>query len=220
MMRKRKLDIVYEDGDILVVNKRAGLLSISTDNEKEKTLFHEVYSYIKSKNKNNKIFIVHRLDKDTSGIMVFAKSEVIKRRLQDNWDDLVKLRQYVAVVEGKPDAAKGRIVNYLTETKTLMVYKTNKREGKLAITNYRTIMESDDYTMLALELETGRKNQIRVHLAGLGTPIIGDGKYGSKSKPIRRMGLHANKVVLVHPKTENELILETDIPNQFINLFS
>lgn len=218
-MTKKKLSIIYEDNDILVVNKPANLLSISTDNEKEKTLFHEAYSYVKSKHKANKIFIVHRLDKGTSGLVVFAKSEESKKILQDNWDKMVKLRQYVAVVEGRPSPENGRIVNYLKETKTLLVYETNKKDGKIAITNYRTIAKGDKFSMLAVELETGRKNQIRVHVAGLGCPVVADKKYGSKTNPFRRMGLHANKLIIIHPKTKKEMIFETDVPNQFIKLF-
>lgn len=219
-MTKKKLSIIYEDNDILVVNKPSNLLSISTDNEKEKTLFHEAFTYIKAKNKNNKIFIVHRLDKGTSGLLVFAKSEAIKKTLQDNWETIVKLRQYVAIVEGVPQKPSDRILNYLKETKTLLVYESNKKDGKLAITNYRTIATNGSFTLLAIELETGRKNQIRVHMAGIGHPIIADKKYGSKTNPIRRMGLHANKLIIEHPRTKKEMIFETDIPNQFLSLIN
>lgn len=217
-MSKKKLEIIYEDKDILVVSKRAGLLTMSTANEKEKTLFHQVFRYIKSKNKNNKIFIVHRLDRDTSGLVVFAKSEKLKKQMQDNWDRDVKLRQYVAVVEGKPKKESGRIVNYLTESKTLHVYKTNKKEGKLAITRYRTVSSNKLYSLLAIELETGRKNQIRVHMSDMNCPIVGDKKYGSKANPIRRMCLHANKLVLIHPRLKKEMTFETTVPKQFIKI--
>lgn len=217
-MVKKKLKIIYEDKDILVVSKKAGLLTISTDNEKEKTLFHEVFNYIKSKNKNNKIFIVHRLDRDTSGMVVFAKSEAIKKQMQDNWETDVKLRQYVAVVEGKPKKASGRIVNYLAESKNLHVYETNKKEGKLAITRYRTVSSTELYSLVAIELETGRKNQIRVHMSNMNSPIVGDKKYGAKTNPIRRMCLHANKLILIHPRLKKEMTFETAVPKQFVKL--
>ena len=217
MNKKDRLDIVYEDKDLLVVNKPAKLLTISTDNEKEKTLFHKAINYVKKK--NQKIFIVHRLDKDTSGIVVFAKSESLKRLLQDNWEKLAKVREYVAIVEGKPKQESGIIKSYLKETKTLLVYSSNKKgDGKEAITHYRTIMNNKKYTMLAITIDTGRKNQIRVHMKDLGCPIVGDKKYESKSNPINRMALHANKLVLINPITNKEMTFEVDIPNTFINL--
>ncbi len=217
-MKKKKLDIVYEDKDILVVNKKSGLLSISTDNEKERTLFHEVLNYVKMKHKKNKIFIVHRLDKDTSGVMVFAKSLEIKKILQDNWEKLALEREYVGIIEGDPPKEKDRLINYLSETKTYLVYISDKKNGKLAITNYRKITSSNDYSLLAFNLETGRKNQIRIQMKGIAHPIVGDKKYGSTKNPLRRMALHANKLVLIHPRTKEKIILETAIPNSFIKL--
>ena len=217
MNKKEKLDIIYEDKELLVVNKPAKLLTISTNNEKEKTLFHKVITYVKKK--NQKVFIVHRLDKDTSGIVVFAKSESLKKKLQDNWDNLAKIREYVAVVEGHPIKNEGIVSSYLKETKTLYVYSSSKRgDGKKAITHYRKIAGNDKYTMLVINIDTGRKNQIRVHMKDLDCPIVGDKKYEAKSNPINRMALHANKLVLINPKTNKEMTFETDIPNNFINL--
>ena len=217
MKKGEKLDIVYEDKDLLVVNKPAKLLTISTDNEKERTLFHKAINYVKKK--NQKIFIVHRLDKDTSGIVVFAKSETVKRKLQDNWDNIVKVREYVAVVEGHPEKEKGTIRSWLKETKTLYVYSSNKKgDGKEAITNYRVVTGNSAYTMLDITIDTGRKNQIRVHMKDLGCPIVGDKKYEAKSNPINRMALHANKLVIINPITNKEMTFEVDIPNTFISL--
>ena len=217
MNKKDKLDIIYEDKDLLVVNKPAKLLTISTDNEKERTLFHKAINYVKKK--NQKIFIVHRLDKETSGIVVFAKSEALKRQLQDNWEKLAKVREYVAVVEGDPENDKGTVHSWLKETKTLYVYSSNKKgDGKEAITHYRKIMGNNSFTMLVITIDTGRKNQIRVHMKDLGCPIIGDKKYEAKTNPINRMALHANKLVLINPKTNKEMTFEVDIPNTFINL--
>ncbi len=219
MNKREKLDIIYEDRDIIVVNKPSKLLTISTDNEKEKTLFHKVISYEKKKNKNNKIFIVHRLDRDTSGIVLFAKSEQLKKKFQDNWDELVKVREYVAIVEGKPPKKSGTVRSWLKETKTLLVYSaTRMGDGKEAITHYRQIMNNSKFTMLDILIDTGRKNQIRVHMSDIGCPIVGDKKYGSKTDPIRRMGLHANKLTIVHPITKKEMTFECDIPNSFIKI--
>ncbi len=217
--KKDRLDIIYEDKEIIVVNKPSKLLTISTENEKEKTLFHKVIMYEKKKNKNNKVFIVHRLDKDTSGIVLFAKSEELKRKLQTNWDELVKTREYIAIVEGKPPKDKGVVRTWLKETKTLLVYSSNKMgDGKEAITHYRKVMGNSKFTMLDIIIDTGRKNQIRVHMKDLGCPIVGDKKYEAKTNPIRRMGLHANKLVIMHPDTKKELTFECDIPSSFINI--
>ncbi len=217
MRKSEKLNIIYEDKDILVVNKPSKLLTIATDNEKERTLFHKAITYVKKK--NQKIFIVHRLDKDTSGIVLFAKNEKLKKLFQDNWDNLVKLREYVAVVEGTPKKNSGVVRSWLKETKTLYVYSSDKMgDGKEAITHYRKVMGNNKYTMLDITIDTGRKNQIRVHMKDLGTPIVGDKKYDSKTNPIGRMTLHANKLVVVHPITNKEMTFETDVPNSFIKL--
>jgi len=214
-MRKKKLDILFEDKYIIIVNKPHNLLTISTEKEKERTLYHYVYDYLKQKNKNNKIFIVHRLDKDTSGIVMFAKDLKTKFYLQDNWEKFK--RGYVAVVYGKT-INKGVLKNYLNETKTHITYIVNDKNGKLAVTEYEKILESKKYTMLSLNLKTGRKNQIRVQLSHMGNPIVGDKKYGIKKDPIRRMALHSNYLSFIHPKTGKEVVIDIDIPNEFINL--
>ena len=211
-MTKKKLDILYEDKFIIVINKPSGLLTISTNKEKERTLFHYVYEYLKQKNKNNKIFIVHRLDKDTSGIVVFAKDERTKFYLQENWNDFK--RGYVAVVEGKVKNKKGVLKSYLMETKTLYTYSVNDKNGKLAITEYEKVLENKKYTMLSLNLKTGRKNQIRVQLSDLGNPIVGDKKYGIKKDPIRRMALHANYLEFIHPKTKEKIVIDIPLAQQ------
>ena len=217
-MKKDKLDIVYEDKFIIVVNKPSHLLTISTDNEKEKTLFHKVIMYEKRKNKNNKVFIVHRLDRDTSGLVLFAKDEKIKFKLQNNWDKETK-RGYVAVVNGKTKDSD-TLKSFLAETKTLLVYSTdNSKEGKLAITSYKKLSENKRLTLLDIRIKTGRKNQIRVQLADNGNGIVGDKKYGNnKFDPLRRLCLHANYLEIVHPVTNKKQVFETDIPKEFINL--
>lgn len=215
-MKKNKLNIVYEDKDILVINKPTHLLTISTDNEKERTLFHQVYLYLKKKNKNSKVFIVHRLDKDTSGLIVFAKSEKVKKILQNNWEQSV--RNYVAVVNGKVLKEKDTIRSYLKETKTLLVYSTSDKSGDLAITNYQKVMGNKEYTLLSINIKTGRKNQIRVQLNDIGHSIVGDKKYGIKKDPLRRLCLHANYLEFMHPITNKKMVFDIDIPNTFISL--
>lgn len=217
-MKKKKLDILYEDKFIIVVNKPSNLLTVATEKEKDRTLYSYVYDYLKQKNKNNKVFIVHRLDKDTSGIVIFAKDEKTKFYLQDNWDKFK--RNYVAVVNGKVEKKKGVLKSYLQETKTHLTYSVNDKNGKLAITEYEKVLENKEYTMLSLNLKTGRKNQIRVQLADMGNPIVGDKKYGIKKDPIRRMALVANTLEFIHPKTKEKIVIDIDIPNSFINLVS
>ena len=217
MAKKGKMDILYEDKYIIIINKPAHLLTISTEKEKNRTLFSYVYDYLKKKNKNNKVFIVHRLDKDTSGIIMFAKDEKTKFYLQDNWDSFK--RNYVAIVEGKVKKKKGVLKSYLQETKTLYTYSVNDKNGKLAITEYEKVLENNQYTMLSLNLKTGRKNQIRVQLSDMGNPIVGDKKYGAKKNPIRRMALVANTLEFIHPKTHEKIVIDIDIPSSFIQLF-
>ena len=218
MKRDERIDIVYEDKDIIVVNKPSGLLTVSTDKEKEKTLFHKVYMYIKKKNKNNKVFIVHRLDKDTSGIVLFTKNESLKIKLQNNWENLAQERKYVAIVHGKLEHDKGKIVSWLKETKTLLTYSSNKiGDGKKAVTRYRVVRQNDNYSLVDIDIKTGRKNQIRVHMKDNNAPIVGDNKYGIKDTA-KRMFLHAYKLVIVHPVSNKKFEFETDIPKEFINL--
>ncbi len=214
-MKKDKIDIIYEDKWIIVVNKPSHLLTISTENEKEKTLFHKVLMYEKRKNKNNKIFIVHRLDKDTSGLVLFAKDESIKFKLQNNWDKDTR-RGYVAVVHGKTKD-KDILKSYLMETKTLLVYATDDtKNGKLAITEYEKIKENKRLTLLKIKIKTGRKHQIRVQLKDNGNEIVGDKKYGEiKFDPLRRLCLHANYLEITHPITNKRIVFETKIPKNF-----
>lgn len=214
---KKKLNILYEDKYMIIINKPHNLLCVATEKEKNRTLYHYVYDYLKQKNKNNKVFIVHRLDKDTSGIIVFAKDEKIKRYLQENWDTVK--RNYVAIVEGKVKKEKGVLKSYLMETKTHITYSVKDSNGKLAITEYEKVLENNQYTLLSLNLKTGRKNQIRVQFSDLGNPLVGDKKYGSKKDPIRRMALHANEIDFIHPITKERINIEIDIPDNFLKLF-
>ena len=208
-------DVVFEDDQIIVVNKPSGLLTIATNKEKEKTLYHIVSEYLKSKDKNAKVFIVHRLDKDTSGIVILAKNERIKNQLQENWNEYVTLREYVAVVHGKLKNSDGRIVQSLKETKTNLVYVTKKGDGKEAITNYKVVRESDNYSLVSIEIETGRKNQIRVAMSSLGNPIVGDKKYSNIKDNENRLYLHANRLKLYYPLIKKDILFEIANPREF-----
>lgn len=189
---KKKMDILYENKDLLIINKPAKLLTISKENKKEHTLYEEASSYVKKQYPKNKVFIVNRLDKDTSGIVVFSKKEEVKKELQDNWNQIAKVREYLAVVEGKVKPSKKTLKSFLKEDKTLKVYETKDKSGKLAITHYEVLASTKAYTLLKVRIDTGRKNQIRVQLSNMGYPIIGDKKYGSSKNPIGRLGLHAS----------------------------
>lgn len=214
----KNIDIIYEDKDIIVINKPSGLLTVATEKEKNKTAYHLVMEYLKKKNKNNRIFIIHRLDKDTSGIIMFAKNERAKHLYQDNWNDIVKKRCYYAVIDGKMENKEGTIKSYLKENGN-MVYSVKDRSGKIAITEYKVLKEIKNISLLDINLRTGRKNQIRVHMKENKTPILGDLKYGEKSKLINRLALHAYKLELINPITKKLLTFEVNMPNEFKTLF-
>ena len=219
MKKSDKLDILFEDKNIIIVNKPEHLLTVATEKEREHTLFHKVAEYEKKKHKSNKVFIVHRLDKDTSGIVVFAKNIKVKSLLQNNWEELVKTREYLAIVEGIPTEKKQTIKTWLKENNNLITYSSNRpNDGKLAITKYEVIENDNKYSLLKIHILTGRKNQIRVHMKEIGHPIVGDNKYGNKNKKIKRMMLHANKLEFIHPITKKILLLETKIPKTFYKL--
>lgn len=212
----RRLKIVYEDDHIIVVNKGYGLLSMGTDKIKEGTAYSILRDHLKWVDPRNKLFIVHRLDRDTSGLMVFAKSQEAKERLQHNWNNMVISRKYLAVVEGKPEPAEGEVRSYLAENSRFEVYSTDKPgEGQLAVTRYKTVKSRNGYSLMEVELDTGRKNQIRVHMKDLGCPIAGDRRYGAKSSPNHRMALHAQTLRFVHPITRKDMHFTTPVPISF-----
>lgn len=212
----RRLKLVYEDDDILVVNKGYGLLSMGNDKIKEGTAYSILREYVKTKDPRNKLFIVHRLDQHTSGLMVFAKSVEAKEALQYNWNNMVLRRQYVCVVEGKLDPPEGIVKGLLAENSQHMVYVTDDPEiGKPAMTRYSALKSGNGYTLVEVELETGRKNQIRAHMKHLGYPIAGDRKYGAKSSPINRLALHAMTLRFVHPITKKLMDFSTPLPISF-----
>lgn len=213
-IKKMPFEVLFEDDHLIVVNKPSGLLTIATEKEKERTLYHIVRDYVISKNPKGRIFIVHRLDKDTSGIVLFAKDEKTKNQLQENWNEYVSLREYTAIVSGHPKEASGQIVQYLKETKTNLVYVSRHEDGKKAITNYSVLRSSNNFSMLKVIIETGRKNQIRVAFSSKKMPIVGDRKYGDKNR-VNRLFLHANRLKIYYPVIKKDILFETSIPNEF-----
>lgn len=218
-LRHPMLRIVFEDDYLIVIEKKNGLLSIATDKQDIRTAFNILSDYVKGQDPANRIFVVHRLDRETSGLMLFSKDQELKHKMQIAWEDTVLERKYYAVAEGVIEKDQGTISTYLTESKALKVYATNKEEGKIANTGYRVLRRSKIHTLLELELETGRKNQIRCHLEYVGHPIIGDKKYGARTNPIGRVALHAGKLCFIHPATGERLNFETPIPRKFSDLF-
>lgn len=216
------LDILFEDADMIVINKPAGLLSIAVDTSRDRkdvTAYHLLMEYVRESNPRNRVYIVHRLDRDTSGLLIIAKNEKMKIALQENWDKLITTRGYLALVEGNPPKQQDRVVSWLLETKTHMMYSSaSKGDGLEAITNYTVIRQSANFSLLDIRLETGRKNQIRVHMKDIGNPIVGDKKYGAEGNPIKRLGLHCNKLVLTHPFTQETIIFEAPLPPKFNTL--
>ncbi len=214
-----RLRLVYEDEYIIVIDKGYGLLSMSTKRIKTGTAYNILSDYVKSQNPENRLFIVHRLDRDTSGLMMFAKSKGIQEQMQHNWHNIVLERKYVAVVEGMVEEPEGIIRSYLTENSAFQVYSTNNpEEGQLAITRYKRLAYNNRYSLIELDLETGRKNQIRVHMHDLGHSIIGDRKYGAHGSPLGRVALHASKLRFAHPVTRHEMNFETPIPSRFVSI--
>lgn len=211
-----RIKLVYEDDSIIVINKGYGVLSMGTDKIKEGTAYSIVREYIKYSNPMAKLFIVHRLDRDTSGLMMFAKSVEAKEKMQHNWNNMVISRTYVALVEGSVDTDEGVVRSYLAENTRFEVYSTEKpEEGQLAITRYKVLRRDGGYTLMSVELDTGRKNQIRVHMKDLGHPIVGDRKYGASSSPIHRLALHARTLRFVHPIEMRDMNFEIPIPAKF-----
>lgn len=216
------LRIVFEDDDLIVVEKRNGLLSVATDKQIMRTAYSILSEHVKQEDPRNKIFVLHRLDRETSGLMMFAKSETVKVKIQSAWEETVVERKYFAVVEGIVEKDEGVISTYLTESKALKVYVTAKEEGKIANTGFRVLKRSkkNDVTLLELELETGRKNQIRTHMEYIGHPIVGDKKYGSKRQLIGRVALHAGVLSFIHPVTGARHDFSTPVPRRFTELFA
>lgn len=210
------LTILHEDDDLIVVHKDAGLLSIATAKEKERTAHNQLMTYVRNKHPGNRVFVVHRLDQETSGVMMFAKNERAKHVLQNDWRNMVKERSYIALLEGKMKDEQGTVTSWLKETKTRLMYSSpTEGDGLRAVTHFTKLASSRNFTLVDVELETGRKNQIRVHMKDIGHPITGDKKYGASKNDIGRLGLHAKALAFVHPKTKKTMRFEAEVPHVF-----
>lgn len=213
------LQIIYEDEYLLVVNKSAGLLTIASSKENHVTAYRQLTEHVKQQHPKNRIFIVHRLDRDTSGIMLFAKTETVKRAFQDNWKQMIKKRQYTAVIEGKMQHQEQTMTSWLKETSTHKMYATREKSGgKKAILRVKQRIKSKRYSLVEIELETGRKNQIRAQMEEVNTPIVGDKKYGALTNPIGRLALHANLITFIHPIHHRTLQFTQEVPASFYQL--
>ncbi len=213
-------EILHEDAHLIAINKPAGLLSIATEKEKDRTAYHMVTDYVKNQNMDNRLFVIHRLDRETSGVLLFARDEETKRAFQEGWNDRVIRRGYTAVVEGVPKEEKGTVRSYLIETATHLVFSGEPGpNAKEAVTHYRTLKTGGGFAMLEIEIDTGRKNQIRVHMKDLGHPVAGDKRYGAKANPLGRLCLHAGELILRHPLTGEEVTFLARTPKEFHRLF-
>ena len=214
------LKIIYEDDEIIVINKPYGVLSVASDKEKCITAYRMVTDYVQQKDKHNRVFVVHRIDKETSGVLMFAKNNKLKEELTNNWNELVQKRGYYAVCEGVFKEKSMHIENYLKQNSLNLVYITKNSKGaQKAITDYKVIKENDKYSLVDVDIKTGRKNQIRVTLGSLGHYILGDDKYGEPANPINRLCLHAYELKLIHPLTKKTLTFKAPIPKEFLNFF-
>ena len=211
--------ILHEDREVLVVDKPPGLLTIATDRESERTAYHILTDYVRKGNpkSRNRVFIVHRLDRETSGILVFAKSETAKLRLQGQWEATEK--RYLAVVHGRLEGKAGEITTYLAENRAHTVYSTpDTTRGRLSHTAYDVLKETRAFSLLEVRLLTGRKHQIRVHLAEQGHPVVGDHRYGKRDEGHKRLALHARSLSFKHPFSGKRLTFEADVPAYFNEL--
>ena len=216
-LERQGLKIIYLDNDIAVIDKRAGLLSMGSESEKERTAHRILNEHLKAvtKSPQQQAFIVHRLDRDTSGLMMFARNRPVQAALQQNWKEITK--KYLAVVEGAPASAQGTIRDNLVESKSFRMHRV-ERGGELAITHYRVLRTSQDKSLIELTLETGRKNQIRVQMAGMGHPIVGDRKYGATSDPARRLALHSCELKFRHPISGAAMDFRSAMPSRLMAL--
>ncbi|MDE7171799.1 MAG: RluA family pseudouridine synthase [Oscillospiraceae bacterium] len=212
--------ILYEDEHLIVVNKPAKLLSVATEKEKTRTAYHMVTDYVKSRRVDDRIFVLHRLDRDTSGVLMFARDPETKELFQSKWNEIITRRGYLAVVEGVPKPAQDTIRSYLVETETHLSFSGRPGpNAKEAITSYEVKKAGGGYALLDINIETGRKNQIRVHMKELGCPVAGDKQYGARTNPIGRLCLHANELSFTHPATGEQITFKAKMPRDFNRVF-
>lgn len=217
VFRHPRLQLVYEDEDVIVVNKGYGLLSVGTQSfRKEESAYDILREYVKRQDPRNKLYVVHRLDRDTSGLLMFTKSEEACETLRHNWNNMVLERYYVALLEGSLEEDSGVIKSRLMENNQFVVYSTKEPdEGKLAVTRYKVLKRGNGLSLVEFSLDTGRKNQIRVHASEMGHPIAGDRKYGAQTSPIHRLALHARTLRFAHPVTKKDMNFQTPVPREF-----
>lgn len=214
------INILYEDSYLMVIYKPVGLLSITPDDADFESAYSILTDYLKTKDRSGKVYVVHRLDGKVSGVMMFAKDPEIQKKLKDNWKEIVFERKYIAVTSGILQRTEGTVESYLIENKALKVFSTQDSEkGQLAITHYKTLKRRKPYSLMEIVLDTGRKNQIRVHMSDLGQPIVGDAKYDSEENPFKRIGLHAWILGFTHPVTNEVMQFESKIPPEFLKIF-
>jgi 23S rRNA pseudouridine1911/1915/1917 synthase len=219
MPSENYLKIVFEDEHIIVIDKKPGLLSVSDGND-HVTAFGVLTEWVQKQDPKNKVYIVHRLDQYTSGLLMFVKSEAIQNIFRNEWKQYITERTYTAIVEGDVKKSQGRISSYLLENNALvMISSQDPTKGKMAITHYKKIKSNERYSLLEVNLETGKKNQIRVHMQDIGHSIAGDRKYGARTNPVRRLCLHATVLALNHPVTGKIIRFESAVPLEFLRLF-
>ena len=216
--RKRRklkgLSLIYEDEYLIVVDKEAAFLSVGTDREKTRTVYHILNEYLKGqKNKEARVYVVHRMDRDVSGIMIFVKEQDIQTMFQQNWDKIVSQYNYSAIVEGQPELPAGTVTSWLTEDKNFVMRSSTTDNGGLkSVTHYKTLDSTGRYSLLNFKQETRRKNQVRVQMQSIGHPIVGDKKYGAKGSPIKRIALHADYMEIVHPVSGQKMEFQSNLP--------
>ncbi|HBS02451.1 MAG TPA: RluA family pseudouridine synthase [Firmicutes bacterium] len=217
---RKDLPILYEDEDIIALDKPSGLLSVATEKEKGKTAYRLVSDYVAAKNRKSRVYVVHRLDEDTSGVLVFAKSQEVREALQKSWQEIVKKRGDYAIVEGEMEKQEDTLKDYLEQDNFQLVrVSKNKAKGKLAITHFKVIETKGPYSLLNVDIASGRKNQIRVQLGHIGHFVIGDDKYGNPSDPLKRLGLHAYELSFTNPLNGKEYDIKSPMPKEFKSLF-
>ncbi len=215
----RDIKFIYETEDLIAIDKPAGLLSVESDKERV-CAYGYVTDYLQKQNKNARAFVLHRIDKETSGVLLFAKDIKLHSMLKMHWNEQVQTREYYAVVEGVLEKKSDTLTTYLKENVNNLVYATNDPTGQKAVTHYEVLKENGQYSLLRVKIDTGRKNQIRVQMKALGNPVVGDDKYGSGNKnPLDRLGLHASKLEFIHPVTKELITLTASVPAAFRALF-
>lgn len=220
-LNNKYVQIVYEDAFILVVRKESGIVSVPMPGTRENSVKSILNDYVKRRNRSISVHTVHRLDRGTSGLLMFAKRRDIQQTLIDHWREIIKERKYVAVVEGYLENDKGTVTSWLSDDRKYVVFSSPiNNGGKYAVTNYKTLNRSNGYSLVEMNLETGRTNQIRVHMKDLKHPVVGDEKYGASADPVNRLCLHAQSLCFVHPITRELLRFSTQIPSVFTKLMN